>query len=573
MALMAPASSDKAQAQWTERPRTQKPARAATQIRLPQPAPDSPLLALISIGSQRLDIYDRHGLVGSSPISSGRRGHESPQGIFSIIEKKEEHFSNLYDDAAMPFMQRITWSGVAMHAGALPGYPASHGCIRLPHGFARAWFDVTKLNTRVVITRDETMPLSISHRTLLQPRLASVAAAQPEREAAPSGKGIEAPVRALETPPKFSTEDGGVEAPMMLGARLPRPAAAGASAEPKPATVADGPFVSPKDAARRIKAAADKRLAETTKAADAARLAAKQKTAEANHAERDAKAEEAAYKRTVPRLAGANRTAAAAQTDALRDKADLARARLVTELATMAAEARESRAEADKLAAELKSVQATLAAADKERASAQAAARDAARLGEPVSVFVSLATQRVYVRQNREPVLDMALKIAEPSRPIGTHVFTAMSSADGGRSVAWKVVTVESGEDRDASLPRESGARGGRPVVLASARDGDPQQRATAALDRIQLPPEVLDRVTPWLTVGSSLIVSDLGPSFETGNGTDFVVQTKGEEEARESVRRIVAQKRLERTRRANWDDDDESDRRRYASRRNRSSW
>ena len=93
-------------------------------------APQGPLLVVVSIGAQRLAVYDKHGRVLESQVSSGRVGYETPQGVFAIIERNREHFSNLYDDAPMPNMQRITWSGVAMHAGRLPGYAASHGCIR-----------------------------------------------------------------------------------------------------------------------------------------------------------------------------------------------------------------------------------------------------------------------------------------------------------------------------------------------------------------------------------------------------------------------------------------------------------
>ena len=95
-------------------------------------APDGPLMVVVSIGSQRMRVFDRHGAVIESPISTGRDEYDTPQGVFAIIERNNEHFSNLYDDAPMPNMQRITWSGVALHAGHVPGYRASHGCIRLP---------------------------------------------------------------------------------------------------------------------------------------------------------------------------------------------------------------------------------------------------------------------------------------------------------------------------------------------------------------------------------------------------------------------------------------------------------
>ena len=93
-------------------------------------------MAIVSLSNQRITIYDADGWILRAPVSSGQPGYETPAGIYSVIQKEEEHHSNLYDDASMPFMQRITWSGIALHAGLLPGYPASHGCVRMPFDFA-----------------------------------------------------------------------------------------------------------------------------------------------------------------------------------------------------------------------------------------------------------------------------------------------------------------------------------------------------------------------------------------------------------------------------------------------------
>src|SRR5262249_30860601 len=102
-----------------------------------------PLLALVSLKDQRVTVYDKDGAILHSPVSSGQTGYETPVGIYAVLQKEAEHYSNRYDDASMPFMQRITWTGVALHAGALPGYPASHGCVRLPHSFAERLFPLT----------------------------------------------------------------------------------------------------------------------------------------------------------------------------------------------------------------------------------------------------------------------------------------------------------------------------------------------------------------------------------------------------------------------------------------------
>src|SRR6478736_4135449 len=102
-----------------------------------------PIMAIVSLRNQRITVYDTKGWILRAPVSSGQKGRETPAGIFSVIEKEEEHYSNLYDDAYMPHMQRITWSGIALHGGVLPGRPASHGGIRLPFDFAERLFDAT----------------------------------------------------------------------------------------------------------------------------------------------------------------------------------------------------------------------------------------------------------------------------------------------------------------------------------------------------------------------------------------------------------------------------------------------
>ena len=102
--------------------------------------PQGPLIIAISIDKQRLKVYDANGFFAEAPISTGMRGHPTPMGVFSVIQKQKLHHSNIYSGAPMPFMQRITWSGIAIHAGVLPGYPASHGCIRMPMAFAVKMF-------------------------------------------------------------------------------------------------------------------------------------------------------------------------------------------------------------------------------------------------------------------------------------------------------------------------------------------------------------------------------------------------------------------------------------------------
>src|ERR1700756_6060818 len=132
--------------------------------------PGDPILAIVSLQRQRITIYDAQGWILRAPVSSGQKGRETPAGIFSVIEKEAEHYSNLYDDAFMPHMQRITWSGIALHGGPLPGYPASHGCVRMPFDFAERLFDTTRLGLRVIVAPTDVAPVGIAHPALFPPK-------------------------------------------------------------------------------------------------------------------------------------------------------------------------------------------------------------------------------------------------------------------------------------------------------------------------------------------------------------------------------------------------------------------
>jgi lipoprotein-anchoring transpeptidase ErfK/SrfK len=118
-----------------------------------EPRPARGVRVLVSLPLQRLWVFRGSELVATSPVSTGKRGHETPAGSFPILQKRIEHYSNVYDNAPMPYMQRLTHYGIALHGGRLPGYPASHGCIRLPHRFARRLYNLTDYGTRVIVTR------------------------------------------------------------------------------------------------------------------------------------------------------------------------------------------------------------------------------------------------------------------------------------------------------------------------------------------------------------------------------------------------------------------------------------
>jgi lipoprotein-anchoring transpeptidase ErfK/SrfK len=168
--------------------RWQKPRRRPVARKIPSPGgeaakPQGPLVIAISIDRQKLKVYDANGLFAETPVSTGMRGHATPMGVFSVIQKHKWHRSNIYSGAPMPYMQRITWSGVAIHAGVLPGYPASHGCIRMPTAFAIKMWNWTRMGARVVIAPGEISPASFSHPLLAAQR----AAPQPAPDAPQAG--------------------------------------------------------------------------------------------------------------------------------------------------------------------------------------------------------------------------------------------------------------------------------------------------------------------------------------------------------------------------------------------------
>ena len=152
---------------------TQAADGATKQARPPRPteatAPrdaGEPIMAIVSIKTQQIIFYDADGWIVRAPVSTGTTGRETPAGVFAVLEKDKDHRSTMYDDAAMPNMQRITWNGIAMHGGPLPGYAASHGCVRMPYDFAEQLFDKAQIGMRVIISPNDVAPVEFSHPAL-----------------------------------------------------------------------------------------------------------------------------------------------------------------------------------------------------------------------------------------------------------------------------------------------------------------------------------------------------------------------------------------------------------------------
>ena len=151
----------------SNRTRKKNPTR---RLSLPaRPAVNDPVQIVVSLRQQRMTVYQAGKVVGRSRVSTGKRGYATPKGIFSIIHKRRHHYSNIYNGAPMPFMQRLTWSGIALHMGVVPSYPASHGCIRLPSGFAGALFRFSRRRSHVVVAQGNPVPQDIQHDVLFKP--------------------------------------------------------------------------------------------------------------------------------------------------------------------------------------------------------------------------------------------------------------------------------------------------------------------------------------------------------------------------------------------------------------------
>jgi len=210
------------------RPATAKNGAASLQGAKPEVAQlDRPLFVVASIADQQVSIYNHSGLVARSAISTGIVGHPTPKGIFTIIGRERFHRSNIYSSAPMPFMQRITWSGIAMHLGVVPGHPASHGCIRLPAAFAAKLWGMTRIGERVVISPHDVFPAEFEHPLLPAPMMR---ASVEEEKGAPAVESQQPPVAAADRPAIMAQPQA--EQPKAEAAQTDAPSASAADREP-----------------------------------------------------------------------------------------------------------------------------------------------------------------------------------------------------------------------------------------------------------------------------------------------------------------------------------------------------
>ncbi|MDB5564538.1 MAG: hypothetical protein JWP84_1104 [Tardiphaga sp.] len=412
-------------------PAAAKPKRPAppTEATAPREAGE-PIMAIVSIKSQQVTFYDADGWIFRAPVSTGTTGRETPAGVFALLEKDKDHHSTMYDDAWMPNMQRITWNGVALHGGPLPGYAASHGCVRMPFGFAEKLFDKTRIGMRVIISPNDAEPIAFSHPALFGPKAEAIAAA---------------PARA-ET---FARE-----------------------------------------AAEAAKTAGEaKQAAETAKRETAALAASLRKL-------------QALKTRADRELASADKSVAAAKTDPAKAKAEELKEKAAAKAAELATQLDAANATAASKPSVAAAKDAAKAAATRKADTAKASTEAKLAL-EPVSIYISRETQKLYVRRNThkpapdgggevfDSSIEVPVTIRNPEQPIGTHVFTAVARGDAG--LRWTAVTIDDADD------------------------------AKNALDRITIPQDVLDRIAPTAMPRSSIVISDEPLSAETNYRTEFI--------------------------------------------------
>jgi lipoprotein-anchoring transpeptidase ErfK/SrfK len=531
--------------------------------------PRGPLVIAISINKQNMKIYDANGFFAETPISTGMPGHSTPMGVFSVIQKQKLHHSNIYSGAPMPYMQRITWSGIAIHAGVLPGYPASHGCIRMPMAFAVKMWGWTKMGARVVVVPGELSPASFSHPLLVTQKVVPqpVAAEEPKADAPPAVKsdkasdaGAGSKSATAEASLELRSTVGHDQKPVMDEPSAPTPlheqthtADAGVLPATKaPVTMSDA---SASDGNAREDAAAGTGAAPTIAANTVERAeiaAAEVKPVETTSSEaaapeiRSAVAEAADKAGTKPEEAQAPAQVSsdaasteASASDGINTGATKAEPK-ADDVITAAPKAdasgpdEKSSEKPDENVKPAVDISTSIPDANKDQTrlpdTAKPSKPDPAMAAAPkrtgqISVFVSRKDSKLYVRQNFAPLFEVPVTIAPSDRPLGTHVFTAQVDSDDANVLHWSVVSLP------APTRRDEDERASRRRKIAGAAEIKPipvPDSPAEALDRLSIPADAMTRITDALSTGGSIIVSDQGiAGGETGEGTDFIVSLR----------------------------------------------
>jgi hypothetical protein len=483
----------------------------------PPPKPlDMPLIE-VSIANQRLTLFENGEPIAHSPVSTGMAGHPTPTGIFSVIGKEIYHRSNIYSGAPMPYMQRITWSGVALHAGVLPGYPASHGCIRMPHDFAVRLFGLTRRGARVLVMPHEVAPAPFEHARLFT----GTKPADKVSEAAPPAAAKPVPVvRTAEsqTPVMSDAADAAVHA--LSASDNPKAAEAAAPAEPvKQAAPAPANPAASEPLAEGFKRGA---ATEATPAAAAAQ------TDDAKHSAATGPSAEPTTGTVVVKPVAVT----SPQPIEVRKSFEPAtgpregtQTFQATPPAVPPAQAAPAVAPAPAArpvpAPEAKPAPAATAAAD------ELYGPERPMRPGPITVFVSKKEGKLFVRKGFQPVFSWPVKFEHPELPLGTHLYTAVDANPDGMSYRWQVVSVPVDTTKKAEKHVSRDKKGRRIETVVQPAVALPAATAAEALERIDIPPVALTRISALMSTGASLIISDQGLGGETGTETDFIVLTR----------------------------------------------
>ncbi len=436
--------------------------------------PVGPVFAVVSLADQHVTFYDANGLYARGLVSTGVPGFDTPTGIFTILEKDRYHHSNIYSGAPMPWMQRLAWTGMALHEGAVhPGHTASHGCIRMQAAFAKELFGVTSIGQRVVIAPTDLTPADIVHAHLPVPKL----------QMPPAEAGQEKP----------SAAKGGKLEPVALETN--------SAAQSKP--------VNPAEFAKAMKVAAAVKATAAAAGKQAALALLGSKPMELRLAAREVDIAEDALRRARAELEDATRGAGKAEGEEAQKKAAERKSAAEARVAAAEAKAREAGEAKAAKDRELAAAQAAVRDADAAAAQAAAEAKQAVRRMEPVSILIARKTGRLYVRQATERVFDVPVTIRDPEKPLGTHLFIATQATGDGASLRWVSLTPPAAAEVHL---RHRSSRRGHPVHAEETSEPAPSfpETASGALDRVEIPAEAAQRLSELVWTGATLIVSDV---------------------------------------------------------------
>ena len=513
------------------------PAEAAKRSRKsakPVPKAQGPLTLMVSLKRQRVDVYDKNGKITSAPISSGRRGNRTPTGVFSILQKRRRHYSNLYG-SAMPNMQRITWSGIALHAGPLPGYPASHGCIRLPYSFSKRLFSMTDVGTRVIVTYGNDTPRSFAHAKLLKPlppgdpkKYATLGSAPIKHNSATTNMllGV-TPANAKEhvgLPVGVERTRASVEAYRLREI---------SALEEKIEGIKDWH----KKASVKLKTA-NHELRQAIKAERELQPEARSINQRLRASEAALSAAQRSFRDFMLRVSAVGDSEAinkaaleeeALEANALRHLKEIDLA--LSDRETLDGLQQERRAAIEKAKTRRDILQDRFATARTALAEARTrlkASKEAyQRREQPITILMSKRTNKLYVRQGYDPVLQADITFENPEAPIGTHVFQAIEYSRDGTELRWQAVTAARKFNKRSVSRRRGKSRRSKKRKQRLVLPPGPAQTPENALGRVTVPEEIAAYLAEHIKPGSAIIITDERKSNETGKYTDLIVTTR----------------------------------------------